>query len=291
MIFWHLQIEKSINLHILALRESVCKSIQWLRFVSEDLTGWILVWMTINRIAAITWVTRLRFLTTLRTTCIALGTIFLYSLFANTYCFWLFSIRSRPKVSQITGTNETYYSCSTYKAARSKNTGKIIMIMFGYIEPIFPITVLLILSIFLGIRLIIVASKRRELLSRKKSSNLISTIRNPQNTHNESVRRLDQKGIQREFQLALVIIAFSVAEILIEGSSSILSAILAVMSRVLKDPALNYRYKLLKQIDFYFQDASILLRIWNLFAYLIIMPSFRQAIMDCVFTTKIWKNK
>lgn len=285
-------------MHILALHDWVCKIVQWLRFVSEDLTDWILVWMTINRIAAITWATRFRSLTNLRTTSIALGTILLYSFFVNIHCLWVFSIRSKA----VQFRNETYYSCSTYKAIRTRQLLKLIFVMFGFLEPIIPITILLILSIFLGIRIITVAFKRRDMLrsgssSISKSSNIISAYSakksKNENSHNGSLHTsaIDQKGMQREIQLALVFISFSVAEILIEGTSNILSAVIALKTRVLKEPAQNDRFRVLKQIDFYFQDASILLRTWNLFAYLLIMPSFRHAVMDCLIATRLWRHK
>ena len=283
----------AFNFDVLITSEIACNMGSWIRFVFEDITYWVLVWITINRIAAITWVTRLRWLTSIRTTCIALGTIVLYSILFNIHSFWVFNIEQKVNRRN----NRTILSCDIYVEAASSGFVDNALVMFGYLEPLVPFSLLVVLSVFLGCRLIAIASKRRKLLKGSVARVPLSVESHsaaPQTDQNAERQGSEERWLRKEVQLALVIISFSVAEILIEGTSDILSAILILLKSINKsDHNFTTRNNVvtLNDINFKLQDASILLRIWNFIAYLVIMPSFRQAVIDFLKSIRLVKCK
>ena len=280
---------------VLITSETACKVGSWIRFVFEDITYWVLVWITINRIAAITWVTRLRWLTSIRTTCIALGTIVIYSILFNIHSFRVFNFESKD--NQRNNRTIQQVHCRLYVEEAAHGFVKNALVMFGYLEPLVPFSLLVVLSVFLGSRLITIASKRRKLLKGHETRVQLSvesqkSSQPNQNTERQGPEHSEERWMKKEVQLALVIISFSVAEILIEGTSDILSAILILLKSIKKsDPTFKTRYYVvtLDNIDNKLQDASILLRIWNFIAYLVIMPSFRQAVIDFLKSVRLVK--
>ena len=268
-----------------------CKFLSWLRLVSEDLTYWLLAWMTLNRIAAITWITKFHWVTSIQTTCVALAIIILYSSCVNVHCFWVFKIR-RKSTSKLAD-NASIPSCSTYLSTTSKEYGNMIMVMMGYIEPLLPLSILFILSMFLSIRLILIATKHRKLRKLnseyKKGSVKIDIIRStpPNNTvtlSGEEFQPLtrERSRNRKEVQLALVIITFALAELLVDGTINIQAAYVALASSRTSDPSIDTRPQSIRQINSILRDTSIILRIWNFWAYLIIMPNFRHSFLDFI---------
>ena len=272
----------AFDFDVLIASEIACKMGSWIRFVFEDITYWVLVWITINRIAAITMVTRLRWLTSVRTTCIALGTIVLYSILFNIHSFWVFNIEQKVNRRN----NRTSQSCNIYVEPAASGFVENALVMFGYLEPLVPFSLLVVLSVFLGCRLIMIASKRRKLLKGSTARVPLSVESHtaaPQTDQNAERQGSEERWMRKEVQLALVIISFSVAEILIEGTSDILSAILILLKSINKSDhnfATRNYVVTLNEINSKLQDSSIVLRIWNFIAYLVIMPSFRQAVID-----------
>ena len=258
--------------------------------VSEDLTYWLLAWMTLNRIAAITWITKFHWVTSVHTTCVAVATIILYSSCVNAHCFWVFKIRMKGKLAD----NTSIPSCSTYLSTTSREYGNMIMVMMGYIEPLLPLSILFIFSMFLSIRLILIATKHRK-LQQLNSEYGQGSDRNGNNRSNTGTRTgeeiqpltRERSRKRKEVQLALVIITFAVAELLVDGTINIQAAYVALESSRTSDPSIDTRPQSLRQINSILRDASILLRIWNFLAYLIIMPNFRHSFLDFIRRIKL----
>ena len=272
---------------IRVLNDAFCKILSWLRLMSEDLTYWLLAWMTLNRIAAITWINKFHWVTSVHMTCVALATIILYSSCINVHCFWVFKIRMKSKLVD----NTSIPSCSTYLSTTSKEYGNMIMVMMGYIEPLLPLSILFIFSISLSIRLILIATKHRK-LRQLNSEYIQSSVTNCNVKSNigtrtgEEIQPLTRERSRsrkrKEMQLALVIITFAVAELLVDGTINIQAAYVALASSRTSDPSIDTRPQSIRQINSILRDASILLRIWNFWAYLIIMPNFRHSFLDFI---------
>ena len=251
----------AFNFNVLITSEIACNMGSWIRFVFEDITYWVLVWITINRIAAITWVTRLGWVTSVRTTCIALGTIVIYSILINIHSFWVFNIEHKVNRRN----NRTTLSYDIFVEAASSGFVDNALVMFGYLEPLVPFSLLLVLSVFLGCRLIAIASKRRKLLKGRVGRVPISVESHtytaaPQTDQNAELQGSEERWMRKEVHLAVVIISFSVADILIQGTSDILGAILILLKSINKSDhnftTRNYVVTF-NDINLKLQDASI----------------------------------
>lgn len=279
----------AFDINVLNISEISCNLGAWMRFAFEDIIYWVLLWITINRIASITCVTRLSWITTVRSTCIALGTIALYSIVYNSHSLLVYNREKKLDPA----TNRTTLSCTIYVDDLPRGVFSTTIQIIGFLEPLVPLSLLFVSSVFLAYRLIAIASKRRKLLAKKVSVSHENqeSIRAIQNSEQREAPS-EERWRRKEVQLAMLIISFSVAEILIEGTSDIVGTIRMLLRSINRDDVLfDEKVSTLRTINQKLEDASILLRIWHFVAYLVIMPSFRHAVIDFLKYLRIWKFK
>ena len=196
-----------------------------------DITDWILLWITVNRIAAITWRTKLCWVVNLRTTCISLGVILVYSLCLNINYFWILG----------THLNNNYQiEDRNYTICAIQHSPQIVLssvLLFLNLEPLFPLAMQVVLSVFLGVRIVLIATKRIELLNNNTQSLQQQILSNDKcHSANNKLFSLDERRqIGRDVQIAIVIITFVIANILIDGTANVLNAIMQLINGKMGD--------------------------------------------------------
>ena len=254
--------------------------------------------MNLNRIAAITWPTRLHSILSLKVTSLVIGAILI---FAGSVCSWKLFLYE-VKDFWVDNANKTAPLC---KASHSVNQKGALALVIGWVQPALPLLIVLLVGLVLGARLIQLFLRRKSLISRNSVQRthrdaLVSNTSNDtlsQGTKNQTcgTKASDQRVenyIPKEIRMAAAIMTMTLIYVLIEGAILIFQGMLILKAyenfdvgdEEEEEEEFEY-YELsdesaIKGIFFRFQNISILLRQWNFYAYLILMPSFRESVCD-----------
>ena len=264
--------------------------------------------MNLNRIAAITWPTRLHSILSIKVTTFVIGGIVL---FAGSVCSWNLFFFEVEDFS-VEKYNKTMPHC---KSSHSVNQKGGLALVIGWVQPAIPLLIVLAVGLVLGARLIQLFCRRKSLISK-------TSVQRPQldtllsNTNNDSAsqgatckNQIDRKKasdqplekyLPKEIRIAAAIMTMTLIYVLIEGAILILQGHLILKAYFknsdvwemeeedeeeyeiinenrLTESLVEYNIKTFK---YRLQNISILLRQWNFYAYLLLMPSFRESVCD-----------
>lgn len=247
--------DKLFDVRLSLLSEWSCKLLKWCRYSSETSNDWLLVFMCINRIAAISWPTHLQVLTTVRASIVGIILSVAVSCSLNSIVISSYSLIEWRSSNR---SNVTFLSCSTVEVA---NKGHFFVLFFEWLFPIIPHAIMFAASSFLCFRLVAIAYKRnaRRRMSKQRGSIQVHLVKT-----------------QKELQLAVAFMTMTIVDFVFDGTTAFLNSLLVMIAST--DLTFDNRPQTLRDVTYKMQDASMLLRIWNLYAYLLIMPSFRYAL-------------
>lgn len=235
--FWYighnllsLPVERTFNYDIISSSDLNCKLFKFGRLVAENTSEWLLLWICVNRLSAITCTERLRIFKTVsdvRTNIAAIVGCLLLSCALEAHAFWSFALRERPILTDLRQPQDvsafpnpnvsngsatllpTRPSCSSFKAAQS---GKIESLLVGWFTPMLPICLLLVCTLLLACRLTSIAFKHRAISH--SGAHVASGIELQANS----------KGIPKGIRMAYIITFFTTGDILIDGIELVLLA-------------------------------------------------------------------
>ena len=232
----------------------------------------------------------------MRTTTIVIVVVLLYAMLSSTFTFWVYDVevqvkKSSPKIRWSDSTNITYnttlktvtheyeYSvCNPRKAAR----GKLTILLLGGTNYIISTIVLLntmLVTIVLGWRLVKFGKSRERLTSRKKNGK-------ENRFQNRKISRVSiTVKLNRESQMAVTLLLISGFHIIIHFTYMIDFVLLYSGFAIFNFPKSTMR--VLETIEEVTDALNILIRLWNFYAYIITIPSFRVAILE-TYTCGRW---
>ena len=220
--------EKTFGFDVISSGALICQVSKFGRFVAENMSEWLLLWVCVNRLAAITcaqWRRIFQLASDVRINVAAIVACLLLSCVLDAHVFWTFAIRERkthqvlqrgldvPKLAELPDTNrsnvnvssslQTRPSCSALEAARS---GMVETLLVGWFTSMIPICLVLVCTLLLVWRLAAIALKQRTL-------HVATRVANGGGQH----IRAPHKGIPKGVRLAIVITFFTSGDVLIDG--------------------------------------------------------------------------
>ena len=256
--------DKLFDVRLNVFSEWSCKLLRWCRFASESSNDWLLVCICINRIAAITWPTKLRPLTTVRASVVAIAFSVLLSCSVNILVIWDYSLIEWRLSKR---SNVTHVSCSSVEGARQ---GLYLVLFFEWFFPMLVHVTMFIACSLLCIRLVALAVKRHARWTDRLNSRASLQL--------QQIQVDSLKETKRELQLAVAFMTMTIVDVVLDGTTAFLNGLLVTIARA--DLTHDNRPRALRDATYKMQDASMLLRIWNFYAYIFIMPSFRYGLFE-----------
>ena len=261
-----------------------CQLWEWAAYSSEAAAQWLLVWLFVTRLASIRWPTRAEKFTSMRTTTIAIAVVLLYSSLSSTFTFLVYDVeiqvkKRARKISWFNATNsifnttlkETssdYYMCNPRKAA----LGKLTILLLGGTNFIISTIVLLIVTLALGWALVKLG-KTRERLTIRKSDGKEKALQN----RKPSLMNIKVK-LNRESQMAVTLLLISGFHLIIHLIYMIDFVLLYSGIAIFNFP--KSTIEALEVIEEVTDALNLLIRLWNFYVYILMIPSFRIAILE-----------
>ena len=283
--------------------------VEWCAYATEAAAQWLLVWLFVTRVTSVTWPARADCLTSMRTTIIAIAAILLASAVPSLFTFFVYNIDndpniarafmaatvkkpvySRPKLSHLSHllTTEggidlsTFYSLSTEayiicSAREGVRNGRLALVLAGGTNFVLSTLILLGLSIALGWRLVLIGRTRDRLTDRKRSQS-------QNETQEKEVRRQNSLAsvrikLSRESRMAVTLLTISVFHLSIHVAS-VIDFVLMYTGYLLNFD--HQTMNTLAAIEEVTDALNIFIRLWNFYAYLLTIPSFRAAILQFI---------
>lgn len=250
--------------------------------------------MNVNRSAAITWPTRLQQLLSVKCTSYVIGGIAIFS--ASVTSWTLFFYDLLDKSEDIRNSSLTKADCKAWYGDESVDAS---VIVIGWVQPVLPLLLVLVVGLFLGSRLIQLYIQRKTLITNQQRSrhntSISTTNTDAQSSTNETrkrsmvKKRLADTSIPKEIRMAAAIVTMSCVYVIIEGLILSLQGVLLLKDfrslegidrmdaekEEIEDIADE---NVLKSVFIRIQNVSLLLRVWNCWAYFYLMPSFRKSV-------------
>ena len=266
-----------------------CQFWEWAAYSSEAASQWLLVWLFVTRLASIWWPTRAEKFTSMRTTTIVIVVVLLYSTLSSTFTFLVYDVEIQEKnithnISCFDATNSTFRTtknkisseyntermCNPRKAARENLT----MLLLGGNKFIISTFVLLIVTIALGWALF-KFGKTRERLTIRKNDGKEKALQN------RKPSRINIKvKVNRETQMAVTLLFISGFHLIIHLIYMIDFVLLYSGIAIFNFP--KSTIETLEVIEEVTDAFNILIRLWNFYAYLLTIPSFRFTILELI---------
>ena len=229
---------------MLTTNNVTCKVLKFSRSASETMHDLLLIWMCVNRVAALTWPLCLAWLVSLRTSFNAVCVFAALAAALDTPAFWTFALRTRTKASvdasasnASMSTNastplEMFTSCSPLAADyahQQEDRSRALVLWFDSFVSNF---VMLVLSVFLGVRLACLWSQLRQRSSSYTSYSYVPgatgaeeeacqtalrRVDSPTSTSNRTRIRERQIVQPKELRLAAAIAIVTVTNLLVDG--------------------------------------------------------------------------
>ena len=227
----------------------------------------------------------------MRATAIAIFVVLLYATLSSTFTFWVYDVdvqikKSSTKFRLSNSTNIIYNStlkkvtheyivCNPRKAAR----GKLAILLLGGTNYIISTIVLLLVTLALGWQLVKFGKTRDRLTSRTKNGK-----NTPSRNRKTSSISLKIK-LNRETQMAVTLLMISGLHIIIHLTYMIDFVLLYSGIAIFNFSKRTMR--VLETIEEVTDALNILIRLWNFYAYIVTIPSFRFAILE-TYTCGRW---
>ena len=286
-----------------------CQVVEWCAYATEAAAQWLLVWLFVTRLTSVTWPARAECLTSMRSTSIAIAAILLASALPSLFTFFVYDIDkephiarafmaasvkkpvySRPKLSHLSHlltteggidfssfqspSTEAYIMCSAREGVKN---GRLALVLAGGTNFVLSTLILLGLSIALGWRLVLIGRTRERLTDRKRSQSL-------KETQEREMRRQSSLAsvrikLSRESRMAVTLLTISVVHLSIHVAS-VIDFVLIYTGYLL-----NFDHRTmntLAAVEEVTDALNILIRLWNFYAYLLTIPSFRAALLQFI---------
>lgn len=281
-----------------------CQVVEWWAYSTEAAVQWLLVWLCVTRLTAITWPSRTEALTSMRTTIIAIGAIFTCSALLSMFTFLVYDVDKEPQIAKafmaasvrkaafripkhslvhsagegfntttfLSPSTESFVVCS---ARDGVEKGMLGLVLAGGTSFVLSTLVLLGLSIALGWRLVRFGRMRDRLIDRKRSQ-LQKELQEREMRRQSSLPRLRIR-LSREARMAVTLLAISVFHLSIHLASAI-DFVLMYTGYIL-----NFSLQTMSDlaaVEEVTDALNILIHLWNCYAMVLTIPSFRAAILQ-----------
>ena len=254
-------IDGSLHLGIQTAGNASCRLTKWAAFTAEMSSQWLLVWLCLTRIASITWPLRLKAVTAPRVTAAAIIGAVLFAVATSSFTLWTFSVGKGV--------------CTAFSAPGTEaNSGLLRLALLGGTQYIVSTLVLLVLSFVLAGRLLDIARQRRTLLASSGASKASGLVQATLGEGGEDRNRKHEVG-SRELRMAVTILMMAALHLCVHVIGAGLWAMLYLEATSGLSPRIR---QALASVAGIVDSVSILIRLWNFYAYLATIPTFRAAV-------------
>lgn len=219
---------------------------------------WLLVWLCLTRIASITWPLELKSVISPRVTASAIAGAIIFAAATSSFTLWTFSV--------------TKNNCKAFAASggAEESSGLLQLALLGGTQYIVSTFILLVLSLVLAGRLLGISRQRRVLRESFRAQN------SGQSAPRGEDRVKKHEVVSRELRMAVTILMMAALHLCVH----VIGAGLWVMLYIEATSGLSpHVRRSLRRITSVVDTASILIRIWNFWAYFATIPTFRAAVL------------
>lgn len=217
---------------------------------------WLLVWLCFTRIASVTWPFQLRALISLRATSIAIVGAVLFAMATSSFTLWTFSVAR-----------------GTCTAFAGSSSGQFRLALLGGTQYIVSTLVLLLLSIVLAFRLLGIARQRRALHDSSRESTFLKASVAGSGEENRASK---QAVGMKELRMAVTILLMAALHLCVHVVGAGLWAMLYFDATSGLSPRIK---QTMASVASVVDTVSICIRLWNFYAYLVTIPTFRAAVL------------